>query len=516
MNPRLFTARVTDIKRLPNPRTNITRGVCRGTEHSRRVGFDASGPRLGTNWARNFVEVLLLDRWQPEPPTAQQTRPEPVVALADDINQRMRSKIEARASESDEGGAYEPGLLREKQQNCNLNRLAISSSQRHVRMAQLKSPRTRVRTAASPDCTFLVDKPGETSDWTLHDTAMSFVSCPARTPWSRAVVRRGGKSRSRMAAETRRALVMAKAVDSTASYEIPAHCDRAVSDPSCSISTPDATGLAGRRSFLGRAASTSLAMAVAPALLTTIPASPAIASSETLAQTLPTTLSPFVGKAGFFMRIPGGWVKAMDRSGDGASSRSGETLALVGNFKDIDTVSVRREPMSLHQDFAKIINDATTEGDTEGDASKAKLVADVLTSAERSAVEANQALGVVAGVEGGSSGVMDFRLGDASVFLAESSTPGGDNTEKTQPYFVYDFYTEVCRAKIEEISGGDKQCVGPRGDVLDTIQRRNFTIATESDGYLYLVKASALESRWADVGGVLREIATSFRVPQKE
>ena len=57
----------------------------------------------------------------------------------------------------------------------------------------------------------------------------------------------------------------------------------------------------------------------------------------------------------------------------------------------------------------------------------------------------------------------------------------------------------MCRAKIEEISG-EKQCVGPRGDVLDTIQRRNFTVAVESDGYLYLVKASALESRWDQVG----------------
>ena len=71
-------------------------------------------------------------------------------------------------------------------------------------------------------------------------------------------------------------------------------------------------------------------------------------------------------------------------------------------------------------------------------------------------------------------------------------------------------------AKIEEISGGDKQCVGPRGDVLDTIQRRNFAVAVESDGYLYLVKASALESRWEKVGAQLRTVAESFRVPQAQ
>ena len=109
---------------------------------------------------------------------------------------------------------------------------------------------------------------------------------------------------------------------------------------------------------------------------------------------------------------------------------------------------------------------------------------------------------------------MDFRLGEASAFEAEGA--GGAAGEARATYFAYDFYTEVCRAKIEEISGGDKQCVGPRGDVLDTIQRRNFAVAVESDGYLYLVKASALESRWEKVGAQLRTVAESFRVPQAQ
>jgi hypothetical protein len=107
---------------------------------------------------------------------------------------------------------------------------------------------------------------------------------------------------------------------------------------------------------------------------------------------------------------------------------------------------------------------------------------------------------------------MDFRLGGSSAYEASDGVAGGGGKNTT--YFAYDFYTEVCRARIEEISGGSKQCVGPRGDVLDTIQRRNFTVAVESDGYLYLVKASALESRWDAVGAQLREVAESFRVPQ--
>ena len=274
----------------------------------------------------------------------------------------------------------------------------------------------------------------------------------------------------------------------------------------------------GRRAFLGRVTASSatlLSSAISPRV------GPAVAAADASASA-PVPLAPFVGKAGFFMRIPSGWVKAMDRSGDGPSGAGGETLALVGNFRDIDTVSVRREPMSAHPEFAEATRgnanlraptSATSETFSE-DVSLSRRVAEMLTSAERSAVEANQALGVVAGVEGGSSGTMDFRLGEASAFEAEGA--GGAAGEARATYFAYDFYTEVCRAKIEEISGGDKQCVGPRGDVLDTIQRRNFAVAVESDGYLYLVKASALESRWEKVGAQLRTVAESFRVPQAQ
>ena len=280
----------------------------------------------------------------------------------------------------------------------------------------------------------------------------------------------------------------------------------------------------GRRAFLGRVTASSatlLSSAIAPGVAPAFAAADASASASA-----PAPLAPFVGKAGFFMRIPSGWVKAMDRSGDGPSGAGGETLALVGNFRDIDTVSVRREPMSAHPDFAAAVasmnstnrrTSSETVKDSDADEKNetdrlSRVVAEILTSAERGAVEANQAVGVVAGVEGGSSGVMDFRLGGSSAYEASDGVAGGGGKNTT--YFAYDFYTEVCRARIEEISGGSKQCVGPRGDVLDTIQRRNFTVAVESDGYLYLVKASALESRWDAVGAQLREVAESFRVPQ--
>jgi hypothetical protein len=309
---------------------------------------------------------------------------------------------------------------------------------------------------------------------------------PALAP-ARVVARRASRSRKPLRFSARR--VVATTTCSTS----PPDASRGAGAPSSS-STIDGTAPSGqgRRSFLRRAGCLStcvVASAPLAAAVTTLVtvAGPANAANESAAVTA--SLAPFVSKAGFFMRVPGGWVKAMDRSGDpgdGAGSRSGETLALVGNFRDIDTVSVRREPIANHLDFARIVDGSSDVTSGVGDEAElvdpdiARLVASTLTSTERSAVEANQSVGVVPGVEGGSSGVMDFRLGEASVFTAEGST----GTNKTQAYFVYDYYTEVCRAKIEEVSGGAKQCIGPRGDVLDTIQRRNFTVATRSDGYV--------------------------------
>ena len=141
-------------------------------------------------------------------------------------------------------------------------------------------------------------------------------------------------------------------------------------------------------------------------LLPSVIAAPiALADPVELAPTA--ELAPFVGKAGFFIRYPNAWVRATDRPG--TDNGKAETLALVGNFKDIDTVSVRREPMDLHRDFADAAANEGNEGEDE--ATRASRVAVALTASERDAVAANQNFGVVGGVENGRSGVMDFKLG---------------------------------------------------------------------------------------------------------
>lgn len=288
--------------------------------------------------------------------------------------------------------------------------------------------------------------------------------------------------------------------------------------PAPASSRADVAGI-GRRDALARAA-TIAARKLLPSTTIVLPST--IAAPNARAD--PVDLAPFVGKAGFFIRYPAGWVRATDRPG--TDNGKSETLALVGNFKDIDTVSVRREPMALHRDFAEAAaaggDDAPEGGDGGDDApreggedassnarSNARRVALALTAAESDAVAANQNFGVVGGVENGRSGVMDFALGDASVADGPGAAKG-----TTQPYFAYEYFTEVCRANIEEGAGGAKVCVGPRGDVLDTVRRVNYAVATESGGYLYLVKASAVEGRWETVGPLLREVAQSFRVPQ--
>ena len=92
-------------------------------------------------------------------------------------------------------------------------------------------------------------------------------------------------------------------------------------------------------------------------------------------------LAPFVGKAGFFVRYPGSWVRAMDRPGGAQGS---ETLALVGNFKTIDTVSIRREPLSMHEDFvAAAARPTPTPARTSRESNREDLVGRPCHVAER-------------------------------------------------------------------------------------------------------------------------------------
>ena len=190
--------------------------------------------------------------------------------------------------------------------------------------------------------------------------------------------------------------------------------------------------------------------------------------------------------------MPTSWVKAIDRAYDDSATTSGRTIAMIGNFKTIDTVSVRVETVSPE------IAQMASSGE---DAADAKSVADALTANERAAVEALESFGVIGGVENGRSGTMAFALMD------DARVKKGPDGRK---YYVFSYETEVCRAKIEEGMGGSKICVGPQGDVLDSIQRRSRVVVTFVGNRVVKLHASAVSSRFDEVEEIMNRAVDSF------
>jgi len=202
----------------------------------------------------------------------------------------------------------------------------------------------------------------------------------------------------------------------------------------------------------------------------------------------------FDGKAAKALRfdVPKSWVKAIDRAYDDSATTSGRTIAMIGNFKTIDTVSVRVETVSPE------IAQMASGGE---DAADARSVADALTANERAAVEALESFGVIGGVENGRSGTMAFALMD------DARVKKGPDGRK---YYVFSYETEVCRAKIEEGMGGSKICVGPQGDVLDSIQRRSRVVVTFVGNRVVKLHASAVSSRFDEVEEIMNRAVDSF------
>jgi len=170
---------------------------------------------------------------------------------------------------------------------------------------------------------------------------------------------------------------------------------------------------------------------------------------------------------------------------------NGATVVMIGDFKTIDTVSVRVEPLT---GTAKAML-------AESDGS-ARAVAEALTASERASVDANAAFGVIGGIENGRSGTMAFELlGDASERV---------DAKTGRKYYQYEYYTDVCRAKIEEALGGEKMCIGPKGDILDSIQRRSKIAVTFVGDSAVILHASAVASRFEEVRDIMDRAANSF------
>lgn len=229
---------------------------------------------------------------------------------------------------------------------------------------------------------------------------------------------------------------------------------------------------------------------LAAAIAAIAPAPRASASATTTT----TTYAPFAGKASASMAFehPASWVRAIDRAYEsGKVPANGATVVMIGDFKTIDTVSVRVEPLT---GTAKAML-------AESDGS-ARAVAEALTASERASVDANAAFGVIGGIENGRSGTMAFELlGDASERV---------DAKTGRKYYQYEYYTDVCRAKIEEALGGEKMCIGPKGDILDSIQRRSKIAVTFVGDSAVILHASAVASRFEEVRDIMDRAANSF------
>ena len=211
----------------------------------------------------------------------------------------------------------------------------------------------------------------------------------------------------------------------------------------------------------------------------------------------------FTGKASnvFQFEVPKDWVIAIDRPVEEKQKKKAETKVVVGQFKTVDTMSVRLEiaDESVRKAFA-----------LAEDKKDAKYIEQEFTKEEREAAAGKIAQDVIVGVENNRSGVMKFvNVGDEN----ENTTKRIERDGKA--YYVFQSISEVCRAEITEIGGGKKICIGPRGDEIDTIERRAMTVVTvpdANDGSYFVLKMSAKVDRWEETKEKFERAAETFRM----
>ncbi|KAK3250944.1 hypothetical protein CYMTET_39704 [Cymbomonas tetramitiformis] len=186
--------------------------------------------------------------------------------------------------------------------------------------------------------------------------------------------------------------------------------------------------------------------------------------------------SNFGPHAGFEFQYPTGWVTAIKR--DPKPSAEQETLALVGNFRDVDTFTVGRTRIDQ---FSESFESKSGED-----------IANILTDEQRFA-----------------PGTLRFDLFNCLDRPADKDRPG-------LRYFQYEYSIEICRGSKVEGSDGKFQCLGPPPKNIDlqTVPRRAVAISVIVDDYVYTAAASTPEERWPEVSEMLFSSVDSFHVLQ--
>jgi len=179
---------------------------------------------------------------------------------------------------------------------------------------------------------------------------------------------------------------------------------------------------------------------------------------------------------GFRLNHPSEWITAIKRSPQ--RDAKSETLFVVGNFKDVDSVSVSRQLLDPDSTLAETLEAPETTPE--------QLVAE-LTAAQAS-----------------TSGVLRF-----AVLGAEWLT-----LEDGRIAVRYEWRQETCRGRKIEGARGELFCVGMNDDTsVQTIKRHTTAVTIlHTDGYLYSCIGSASENRWELVSPVLKAAVDSFGI----
>lgn len=205
-------------------------------------------------------------------------------------------------------------------------------------------------------------------------------------------------------------------------------------------------------------------------------------------------------QCGASLRVPARFVTASDRPNAGSLEA---TLALIGDFTSVDTVSLRRElpPAGLLDAWDNLSADE---------------VAERLTAAERASVAGNKATSSVAGVSNSGSGTISFQV------LSSSRAPNGACVIETrqaqcrgcaclsEPLAVALTNLTPSFRTVTEGLRGAKLCAGPRGDELAIITRHAVSLFVPRRPYVYALRASCVEERWQLQEALLRDVIASF------
>ncbi|GAQ89258.1 hypothetical protein KFL_005040020 [Klebsormidium nitens] len=171
----------------------------------------------------------------------------------------------------------------------------------------------------------------------------------------------------------------------------------------------------------------------------------------------------------FTITYPDRFVEALNRKpGTEVAKDDGEeTLALIGDFKTFDTVSVLRYPIA-----------PGTPGTVSAEEISEKLIIGGNITTE---------------------------------FLRKEMETPADPSQGNKYHFEY--VTEQCRGEVVEGLGGRRECF--RGEnVLPTITRHHYVNVEAFKGHFYVVTASAAQTRWAEAKSDFEQVLSSFKLSE--